>query len=275
MSSVSYDTLVQEGINSLNTASSDPDKYVSSAIVDMYEYAGFDPVAALVKLGAVVGFQIEEVKELIFIYLTRGTKIDKIKKKSAPDASTRIDELLTKYKLSSSRVMGTSDLNLPRLAACFPTICVGIIGSVKGIKRVVTCAEMQSKLLVAYPVLLTSCSILGIMPVTVSCYRSREEMGMIPKIVTMYTVYETKVLGQGEVRKKTEAEIYLANAVYVRLAWSSAAVPEDKRLAICNSSLFKSLFLIADGKLVFTSEVTTVYEAMKAKCSDCLSLPWD
>lgn len=276
MSQKTAASIVEEGITSLEKAhEAGTAGYIPTATVDLYEYAGFDPLAALKKLAEVAAFSMDEIKELIFVYLTRGTKVDKIKKKSQAGVAARLEALMKKYSLASVKVEGTSELNLPRLAACFPTICVAIIAHVPNIKRVVTQQDMYGKLQIEYPILLTSSSLLGILPVDEDQYSDPSQIGYLPRIITLYTVFESRTLNSKEVKDKKDSEIFSANMVYTKLAWSSGAVPAGKRLKICGIDDMKSVMKVVGDKLMLSAEVISIYRKMNEKYADCFAIPWN
>lgn len=97
-------------------------------LVDSFRYQGFDPTviinefAAKAKLGA--RNAASDLRVILVVYLTRGTKIEKVKNKTTKTAVEQFDTLVKTYGIKSTAGGSASnysakDLTLARIASAF------------------------------------------------------------------------------------------------------------------------------------------------------------
>jgi len=89
-----------------------------------HAFSGFDAAGTLTKIMAVTGFSVEEVAKLIHLYLTRGTKFEKIMSKTNPESRESLGQLMNKYGVGTTGFgrNAAGDITLPRMAMAFPSL---------------------------------------------------------------------------------------------------------------------------------------------------------
>ncbi|KAF5289486.1 hypothetical protein FQR65_LT11860 [Abscondita terminalis] len=127
---------------------------------------GFDPIGIRQKLMKIKGFSVDEIAKLIYLFLARGTNLDKIKATMTPEGREFLSKGSTKYDLKSKIAGGRKDTaNLARLAACFPVCVVGALKKCAGqISRPFSPSEYEIASKVPFPMLLCSNVTAGVLP---------------------------------------------------------------------------------------------------------------
>lgn len=109
---------------------------IDSLAIKKFEYQGFDPdriYESIIDRKKTVNISDSEFQSDIFtlvsIVLMRGTNIDKIEKKSSPEAAEKFKILKKRYKIIKSKPsgLGNTDLTLSRLLAVFPTVAYHVL----------------------------------------------------------------------------------------------------------------------------------------------------
>jgi len=93
----------------------------TSTIKDL-TYQGFDPLEIIKEITAKAqGNDLKsDIAYLTITAIMRGADLDKIKARSTPQAVQKLNQLITKYGLKSTKTRNRTAITLPRILLCFP-----------------------------------------------------------------------------------------------------------------------------------------------------------
>jgi hypothetical protein len=126
----SYAEFVSQLISKLNVA----DEVELEQLVQDFEFQGFDPeklYQAMAKKENDKELLLKDVRTLCVVLITRGTSLDKIKNRSAPAATLKLNSLIHKYGICrNGKGRGPEVVTLARIGATFPFFCASIANKV-------------------------------------------------------------------------------------------------------------------------------------------------
>ncbi|KAF5279717.1 hypothetical protein FQR65_LT15278 [Abscondita terminalis] len=151
---------------------------------------GFDPIGIRHKLTKTKGFSVDEITKLIYIFLARGTNLDKIKATMTPEGREFLSKASSKYDLKSKIAGGKKDtVDLARLAACFPVCVVGALKKCSGqISRPFAPSEYEIASKVPFPMLMCWNVTAGVIPKNEFEGVTHEDISTIKWLITLQSI---------------------------------------------------------------------------------------
>ena len=102
----------------------DWDETEVEGLMSQLDYTGFNPVEQRARLLAKIEegeFDLKDIGTALSIYLKRGSKISNMTNKMSAEGKLQVKAIQTRLSLKDTgRVIGESQITLPRLASCFP-----------------------------------------------------------------------------------------------------------------------------------------------------------